>query len=106
MSELNVNPEDLHVSASTVDMHADDMWTNHGLADGRLEEAQGGLPAGAVVALGAAVSKWQADSVHLFRGLVGHSDRLRTAAGEYTCTDEHGSTEIAKAGEQIIDLGL
>ncbi len=62
---VRVAPEDLMVSASTVDAHADGMWLTHGTATSRIEGAQKGVPPAANVALSAAVAKWQADSTAL-----------------------------------------
>ena len=64
--EVKVTPEDLHLSAATVDVHADDMHARHFAADGRMEAAQPGLPTGSSAALTGAVTKWQADTTALF----------------------------------------
>jgi hypothetical protein len=99
-------PEDLHLSASTVDVHADDMRTKHGTADSRVEESMAGLPAGAAAALGAKVTEWQAATSTLYCNMAGHSDGFRMGAMAYSQGDETGATDIGKAGEQIPDLGL
>ena len=65
--ELRVNPEDLHLSAATVDVHADNMQARHFEADGRMEAAQPGLPAGSAAAVTGAVAKWQADTSAIWR---------------------------------------
>ncbi|MCV7251780.1 MULTISPECIES: type VII secretion target [Mycobacteriaceae] len=107
MSELlRVVPEHLHLSASTVDMHADDMRTKHGTADGRVEESMAGLPAGAAAALSAKVAEWQATTGVLYGNMAGHSDGLRMGAMNYSQNDETGATNIANAGEQMPDSGL
>ncbi|MCB0940697.1 MULTISPECIES: hypothetical protein [Mycolicibacterium] len=59
---VRVVPEDLHLSAATVDMHADTVRVKHASADGRIEGAQRGLPASSAAVLISTVAKWQADS--------------------------------------------
>jgi hypothetical protein len=105
---IRVVSEDLQVSAATVDVHADELHLRHGAANGRIEAAQVGVPAGSAVALTAAVAKWQADTAVLFGNLVDHSQALLGAAAGYTSTDEHNAAEIEAAGDEVptIDLGL
>jgi len=103
---VRVAPEDLLVSGSTVDAHADTMRAAHVAADGSIEAAQVGVPAGSVVALTAAVTKWQTDSTALFTGMSEHAAALREGAVAYAQTDEHSATAIDAAGDNIIDLGL
>jgi uncharacterized protein YukE len=96
--EVRVTPEDLHVSAATVDVHADSMKARHFEADGRMEAAQPGMPAGSAAALTGAVAKWQADTTAIFGRMVDHSDGLRTGAAAYTQTDHEAASDL--------DLGL
>ena len=105
-NSMRVTPEDLLVSAFTVDAHADEMWFKHGAADGRIEGAQVGMPAGSAVALSAAVAKWQADSTALFRRLVEHSQALRGGAAAYEQTDEDSAAHLTASGDQMTDLDL
>ena len=68
MSEwTRVAPEDLQLSAATVDVHTDELHLRHATAHGRIEGAQVGVPTRSAAALGAAVAKWQADTTVLFR---------------------------------------
>lgn len=76
MPELRVSPEDLQVSAATVDVHAGTVRTRHAAADGQIEGAQRGMPAGAAVALGAAVTKWQTDTAALASRLLARRTRI------------------------------
>ena len=105
---VHVVAEDLQISAATLDVHADDLWTRHATADGRIESAQRGVPAGSVVALMSAVAKWQGDSSALFGRLVDHGDGLRAGAAAYLQTDHDGATALAapSAGRSELDLGL
>jgi hypothetical protein len=105
---IRVAAEDLHVSAATVDVHADDLHLRHATANGRIEGAQVGVPMGSAAALSAAVAKWQADSTVLFGNLVGHGESLRGAAAGYMGTDEDKAAAIEAAGDQVttLDLGL
>ena len=95
---VRVTPEDLHLSAATVDVHADSMKARHFEADGRMEAAQPGLPAGSAAALTGAVAKWQADTTAIFGRMVDHSDGLRTGAAAYVQTDDEAASDL--------DLGL
>ena len=107
MPELRVSPEDLQVSAATVGVHADTVRTRHAAADGQIEGAQRGLPAGAAVALGAAVTKWQTDSAALVGRLLDDSSGLRAGAAAYVSTDVDSATAVISASHQIRrDMGL
>lgn len=108
LPELRVSPEDLQVSAATVGVHADAVRTRHAIADGQIEGAQRGMPAGAAVALGAAVAKWQTDSTALVGRLLDDSAGLRAGAAAYVTGDEDGATAVAAASNQIRpeDMGL
>lgn len=98
---VRVVPEDLHLSAATVDMHADTVRVKHASADGRIEGAQRGLPAGSAAVLISTVAKWQADSTALFARMVDHSTGLRTSATAYVTTDTNNGAEVQAAGNQI-----
>ncbi len=109
MSELiRVVPEDLHVSAAKVDVHADELHLKHTAANGRIEAAQAGVPTGSAAALSAAVAKWQTDTTVLFGNLVEHGLALRGAAAGYLSTDEDNAADIEAVGDQVsaLDLGL
>lgn len=95
---VRVTPEDLHVSAATVDVHADTMKARHFEADGRMESAQPGLPAGSAAALTGAVAKWQTDTTTIFGRMVDHSHGLRAGAAAYVQTDNEAASDL--------DLGL
>lgn len=77
---VRVAPEDLHMSAATVDAHANEVWLKHGAANGRIEAAQVGVPTGSAVALSAAVAKWQGDTTALFGRMVEYGGALRGGA--------------------------
>jgi len=104
---VHVVAEDLQMSAATLDVHADELWTRHATADGRIESAQRGVPAASVAALMSAVAKWQGDSSALFGRLVDHGDGLRAGAAAYLQTDHDGATALAAPGAlSELDLGL
>ena len=96
------------MSAATVDAHADEVWLRHGAADGRVEAAQVGVPAGSSVALVAAITKWQGDTTALFARMVEHGASLRGGAAAYEHTDQQGAVDIEAASDQVstLDLGL
>jgi uncharacterized protein YukE len=105
---IRVVPEDLHVSAAKVDVHADELHLRHAAANGRIEAAQVGVPTGSAAALSAAVAKWQGDTTALFGNLVEHGEALRGAAAGYVGTDEENAGDIQAAGDHVstLDLGL
>lgn len=98
---VHVVPEDLHLSAATVDMHADSVRVLHASADYRIEGAQRGLPAGSAAMLIGTVARWQADSTAIFARMVDHSTGLRTSAAAYVSTDTQSGAAVSAAGNQI-----
>jgi uncharacterized protein YukE len=105
---VRVTPEDLHVSAATVDMHADTMHARHFEADDRMESAQPGMPMGSAAALTAAVAKWQADTSAMFGRMIDHSHGLRTGATAYQRVDDEAAADVSRAEHAVsgLDLGL
>jgi uncharacterized protein YukE len=106
--QVRVTPEDLQMSAATVDAHADTVRAKHATADSRIEGAQKGLPIGSAAALSTAVAKWQTDSTATIGRMIDDSTGLRTGAAVYTATDEDGAAAVEAAGNQIRpeDMGL
>jgi uncharacterized protein YukE len=106
--EVRVTPEDLHVSAATVDTHADNVQAQHFAADSRMDAAQRGMPAGSAAALATAITKWQADTSAMFGKMIDHAHGLRTGAAAYQRVDTDGATDIENAGRPTseLDLGL
>jgi hypothetical protein len=92
---VEVVPDDLRMSADTVDAHADAVRTGHFEADGRIEAAHTGIPAASVGALSAAVTKWQADTTAMFGRMVDHADGMRSGAAAYTETDDASGQRIS-----------
>ena len=98
---VHVVPEDLHLSAATVDMHADSVRVTHASADYRIEGAQRGLPAGSAAMLTSTVARWQADSTAIFARMVDHSTGLRMSAVAYVSTDTQSGAAVNLVGNQI-----
>lgn len=98
---LRVNPEDLHVSAGTVDAHADTVRVCHVEADSRVEASQRGVPTAAGAALSGVMAKWQTDTTAIFSRMVDHAHGLRTGALAYVQTDQSSGTSIESTGQQI-----
>jgi hypothetical protein len=105
---VRVVADDLKLSASQVDMHADSLRLSHGTADTQIEAAQSGLPAGAAAALGGAVTKWQQESTVHFTRKVEHSTGLRSGGAANDETDAQSADDLSAAGENIAppDIGL
>ncbi len=98
---VRVVPEDLSVSAATVDAQADAVRVKHASADSRIDSAQPGVPAASAAALSATVAKWQADSTTLFGQMVDHSSSLRAGSVAYASTDADNAATLKAAGSQI-----
>ncbi|WP_193047404.1 WXG100 family type VII secretion target [Mycolicibacterium baixiangningiae] len=103
--QVRVTPEDLHVSAATLDTHADNVQSKHLAADARIDSAQPGLPANSAAATEAAMSKWQADTSKLFGRMIDHADGLRTGAAAYQNVDLDSASNVRDAASEL-DLGL
>lgn len=105
---VRVTPEDLHVSAVTVDTYADNVQAQHFAADNRMEAAQRGLPVGSAAALNLAITKWQADTSKIFGRMIDHADGFRSGAAAYQQVDSRSASQIQDAGQAAreIDLGL
>jgi hypothetical protein len=97
---VRVVPGDLHLSASKVADHADDLQVRHAAANARIEAAQAGVPAAAAVALDAAVAKWQTDTTVLFGNLMQHGELMHQVSVGYVATEESNTADIAAVGEQ------
>lgn len=93
-------PEDLHVSAGKVEMHADELQLRHFASNGRIEAVQGGVPAAAAVALSGVVAKWQVDTTVLFGKLAEHGEAMHGAATGYVEHDERSAANIEAVGVQ------
>lgn len=96
---IHVVISDLHTSAVKVDTHAEGLRASHTAAHGRIEAAQPGVPAGAAVALSAAVAKWQVDTTVLHAKLTDHGVDLRGAATGYASTDRRNAANIKAVGD-------
>ncbi|WP_353612078.1 hypothetical protein [Mycobacterium sp. GA-1199] len=91
-----------------MDAHADRMGRRHGIADGRIEAAQAGVPGASAAALSTAMAQWQKVTTGLVGHMVDHAARLRDGAALYQQADQHSAEEIASAAERIRpeDMGL
>src|SRR5258705_7466089 len=104
--KLRVAPKDCNRSAAPVEVHAANMQARHFEADGRMEAAQPGLPAGSAAALTGAVAKWQADTSAIFGRMIDHSRGLRTGAAAYLQADHDTTTDIKRAEQAENGLNL
>jgi len=105
---VRVVADDLKLSASQVDVHADSLRLSHGTADTQIEAAQSGLPSGAAAALGGALTKWQQESTVHYTRMVEHSTGLRSGAAAYDEVDTQSADDLRAAGENLAppDIGL
>lgn len=104
--ELQVDPATLHASASQIDVSADDLRAQHGLAHGRIAAAQAGWIGLSAAALMAKAAQWDKESAGHYTELVKHGHHFRSAAASYLDTDSEAGAEIDNAGSNVGDLGL
>ena len=104
---VRVVPEDLHVSAGKVELHADELHARHIVAIGRIEAAQPGVPTSSALALSAAITKWQADTTALLGSLAGYGRAMRGAAAGYVMTEGHNAATLHSVGDEstYVDTG-
>jgi hypothetical protein len=105
---VRVVAEDLKLSASQVDGHADGLRLAHGAADGQIEGAHSGLPAGSAAALGGALAKWKSETAVHYTRMADHSTGLRSGAAAYGDTDAQSAADLAAVEDAVpsLDLGL
>jgi WXG100 family type VII secretion target len=104
--ELRVDPATLHISASEIDVSADDLRAQHGSAHGRISAAQAGWIGASAAALTAKAAQWEEESAAHYAELVKHGHHFRSAAASYLDTESGASAEIDNVGSDLGDLGL
>jgi uncharacterized protein YukE len=95
---IRVVPEDLRVSACTVESDAEELQVRRTSAAARIEAANAGVPAGAAAALSAAVAKWRMDTDRHFSALSDHSTGLGRSAAAYRKTEEGNARSVTSVG--------
>lgn len=91
------------MAADHVDVAADGLRTDHGVAQERIGTAQSGWIGTSGDALSKLSTKWEEDTTRHYNDLIAHVEDFKSAAANYVGTDSQGATEIKKAGP---DLGL
>lgn len=101
--DLQVDPVEVKMAADHVDVAADGLRSDHGVAQERIGTAQAGWIGTSGDALSKLATKWEEDTTRHYNELVAHVEGFKSAAANYVSTDHHGATEIETAGP---DLGL
>ena len=100
---LEVDPVEVRMAADHVDVAADGLRNDHGVAQERIGTAKAGWIGTSGDALSKLSTKWEEDTTRHYNELIAHVEGFNAAAAGYTNTDNHGATEIENAGP---DLGL
>jgi WXG100 family type VII secretion target len=97
---IRVEPEDLHLSASLVDGHGEDVQLGHAAADAEIQAAQAGLVGLSAAAMQAKAAEWKAVTAALTARLANHSTALRADALGYQQTEAQNAESVAQLGAQ------
>ncbi|BBZ20836.1 hypothetical protein MGAD_51710 [Mycolicibacterium gadium] len=100
---LEVDPVEVRMAADHVDVAADGLRSDHGVAQERIGTARAGWIGNSGDALAKVATKWEADTTRHYNELIAHVEDFKSAAASYVGTDNQQSTEIENAGR---DLGL
>lgn len=101
--DLRVDPVDVRMAADHVDVAADGLRADHGVAQERIGTAQAGWIGTSGEALSKLSTKWEEDTTRHYNELIAHVEGFKSAAANYVGTDHNEATEIENAGP---DLGL
>jgi WXG100 family type VII secretion target len=101
--DLRVDPVEVRMAADHVDVAADGLRADHGVAQERIGAAQAGWIGTSGDALAKLTAKWEEDSTRHYNDLIGHVEGFKSAAAQYVGTDNQAATDIEDAGP---DLGL
>jgi len=104
----NVDPIELRMMAKRIDVSATDMHAAHTEAHQKMSGALAGFGSStSAAALSERIASWEAETTAHHAALIEHSESHATAAMSYETTDDHNSTVIDKATEQLArDMGL
>lgn len=98
---LRVDPVDIHISAGHVDVTADDLRSEHGVAYTTMAEAHCSWVGSSAAALAEKTSEWQSRTTRHYTTLAEYSNGLRSAAHAYTSTDTESGTHISSLADRI-----
>ena len=97
---IQVVPEDLHLSATLVEGHAQDVQLGHASADAELDSAQVGLVGLSAAAIAAKATKWRAVTQALCGRLAEHSAAFHGSSTGYQSMEDHNGGAITRVGAQ------
>lgn len=92
---VRVDPADLRLAASQVDVAADRLRSRDTVAHGDIHVARAGWVGASAAALAGLVAQWEEESADHYTELISHSQDLQSAAADYTATDTGQALQIA-----------
>ncbi|MCV7288203.1 WXG100 family type VII secretion target [Mycolicibacterium wolinskyi] len=97
-NELQVDAVAVSTAAGRIDTAADGLRAAHAAVHDRIAAAQAGWVGSSAAALAGATAKWQEQSSARYTEMIRHAADYRTAAANYTSTDESEAADVeAKA---------
>lgn len=101
MSELNVDPAEVHKSGVELGEIAATVKSEFGKSDQQIASAQSGWIGQSAAALAAKAAEWQEATTDHHQTLVEHGNKFTEAARLYGQVDESGAQSVRSAGEGI-----
>ena len=103
MSELRVDPSELHKSGVEVGQIAATVRSAFTNSDTALASAQSGWVGRSASALASMATEWQEATASHHQNLVEHGEKFAAAAKKYGQADEAGASSVRKAVQNIGD---
>ncbi|WP_078325020.1 WXG100 family type VII secretion target [Mycobacteroides salmoniphilum] len=91
---LNVVPERLHMSATTMERHRTEHVETHKATNAAIQAAAAGWVGSSAKALQAKMTDWAAQSLHIENELTHYRDAFDKCGYAYTTTDEQSKINI------------
>lgn len=101
MSELRVNPAEVHRSGVELGDIAATVKSVLGKSDAEIASAQAGWVGNSAGALAALTAEWQQSTQLLAEILADHGDKFTAAAKQYGLADESGADSMRGAAEKL-----
>jgi WXG100 family type VII secretion target len=101
MSELRVNPSEVHQSGVAIGEIAATAKSALGRSDAEIVSAQSGWVGNSAAALAELTSEWQQSTPVLAEILADHGAKFTAAAEQYGQADESGADSVRSAAENL-----
>ena len=99
--DLRVDPVEVRMAADHVDVAADGLRMDHGVAQERIGTAQAGWIGTSGDALSKLSTKWEEDTTRHYNELIAHVEGFKSAAANYVSTDNQEAADIGNAGPEL-----